>query len=106
MKGMITEIQRFSLMDGPGIRSTVFLKGCSLRCLWCHNPETLSTKQELMFYPSKCNDCGKCYVKSKSNVSIIDSTGRRRWQTDCFADALVPVSKEMSCLLYTSPSPR
>lgn len=41
MKGIVTEIERFSLRDGPGIRTTVFLKGCNMRCKWCHNPETL-----------------------------------------------------------------
>lgn len=50
MKGMVADIQRFSLHDGPGIRSTVFLKGCSLRCGWCHNPETLNPRQERMVF--------------------------------------------------------
>ena len=44
MDGMITDIQRFSLKDGPGIRTTVFLKGCNMRCTWCHNPETQEWK--------------------------------------------------------------
>ena len=56
----IFDIQRFSLHDGPGIRTTVFFKGCSLRCLWCHNPESQSPAPELMFYKEKCTGCGAC----------------------------------------------
>ncbi|MEN3011142.1 MAG: glycyl-radical enzyme activating protein [Candidatus Bipolaricaulaceae bacterium] len=58
--GIVFDIQRFSLHDGPGIRTTVFLKGCPLRCLWCHNPEGLSPKPELMFFDYKCLGCGTC----------------------------------------------
>ena len=57
--GLITDIQRFSVDDGPGIRTTVFLKGCPLRCLWCHNPETQSTEVELRCVGSECESWGK-----------------------------------------------
>ena len=60
MTGTVFNIQRFSIHDGPGIRTTVFLKGCGLRCLWCHNPESQRTEPELMFWRSKCTSCGKC----------------------------------------------
>lgn len=60
MKGNIFDIQRFSIHDGPGIRTTVFVKGCPLRCLWCHNPESQRPEKELMFYQNKCVGCGKC----------------------------------------------
>lgn len=60
MYGTIINIQKFSLNDGPGIRTTVFLKGCPLKCLWCHNPETQCRKPELMFYRNKCKNCGNC----------------------------------------------
>lgn len=60
MCGLITEIQRFSLNDGPGIRTTIFLKGCNLHCAWCHNPETVREAKELMFYPANCIGCGHC----------------------------------------------
>lgn len=56
----ITEIQRFCMHDGPGIRTTVFLKGCPLRCAWCHNPETQKGHSEIMYYPVKCIGCGAC----------------------------------------------
>jgi len=60
VKAVITDIQRFSLHDGPGIRTTVFLKGCNLRCAWCHNPETLSFEVQTLLYPEKCIHCGLC----------------------------------------------
>lgn len=60
MKAIITDIQRFSLHDGPGIRTTVFFKGCNLRCAWCHNPETLTAPAQEAFYPAKCIHCGHC----------------------------------------------
>lgn len=60
IQGTIFNIQKFSIHDGPGIRTTVFFKGCPLRCLWCHNPESLSNKVQVMINSSKCNLCGKC----------------------------------------------
>lgn len=60
MNGMITEIERFALNDGPGIRTTVFFKGCNMRCAWCHNPETINPGRELHYYESKCIGCYKC----------------------------------------------
>ena len=60
MKARITDIKPMAIHDGPGIRTTVFLKGCSLRCLWCHNPETLSGKPQLAWYENKCIGCMGC----------------------------------------------
>ena len=60
MKGVITQIQRFSVHDGPGIRTTVFMKGCNLRCIWCHNPETYSPGIQLQHFENRCGLCGKC----------------------------------------------
>ena len=59
-KGTIFNIQKFSVHDGPGIRTTVFLKGCPLRCKWCHNPEGQSMAKELVMYDSRCVKCGLC----------------------------------------------
>lgn len=60
MKGIIFDIEHGSFVDGPGIRTTVFFKGCNLRCAWCHNPESQSSKPQMMFYKDKCIGCGKC----------------------------------------------
>ena len=79
--GRIFDIQRFSIHDGPGIRTTVFLKGCPLRCVWCHNPEGISPSPTISFLPEKCLGCGECVrvcpqgahhlVASESNGSAI-----------------------------------
>lgn len=71
MYGMITDIQRFSLNDGPGIRTTVFLKGCNLHCAWCHNPETIRKKNELMVSPANCIGCGHCVPVCPSGARSI-----------------------------------
>ena len=60
MKAIIFDIQRNSFVDGPGIRTTVFFKGCNLKCRWCHNPESQSPKRQMMVYKNKCIGCGKC----------------------------------------------
>jgi pyruvate formate lyase activating enzyme len=60
LKGTVFNIQRFSVHDGPGIRTTIFLKGCGLRCFWCHNPEGVRASPEVQFYPERCIDCGAC----------------------------------------------
>lgn len=60
VKGHIFNIQSYSIHDGPGIRSTVFVKGCPLNCIWCQNPESKKSQPELMFYAQKCVRCGTC----------------------------------------------
>lgn len=60
MKGIIFDIKEFALHDGGGIRTTVFLKGCPLRCIWCHNPEGLSPRRELYLKQNGCLHCGLC----------------------------------------------
>ncbi len=63
MKGVIFDIKEMAVHDGPGIRTTVFLKGCPLRCKWCHNPEGLSSEPQLMFKEARCIKCGRCMTK-------------------------------------------
>lgn len=60
INGLITGVQRFSLHDGPGIRTTVFFKGCALRCRWCHNPETFAAGPETLFFKERCISCHRC----------------------------------------------
>ena len=67
-KGIFFDIQRASLHDGPGIRTTVFLKGCPLRCLWCHNPEAVAFERQLFFYYDKCVGCETCATVCEQRV--------------------------------------
>lgn len=62
VSGIIFNVQRFSTEDGPGLRTTAFLKGCPLRCRWCHNPEGLSPKPDLVWYRVKCQGYGDCVM--------------------------------------------
>lgn len=82
MKGMISGIKRMEIHDGDGLRTTVFFKGCPLRCIWCHNPESLSFEKQIAFFQNKCISCGIC--KNERNeeaaqrcpVSAIEVYGR------------------------------
>ncbi|MBQ7293549.1 MAG: glycyl-radical enzyme activating protein [Clostridia bacterium] len=104
--GLITDIQRFSLNDGPGIRTTVFFKGCNMRCEWCHNPETICHQKEIMFYANKCIGCGKCFEicpagvhKAVDGIHVIDRekcTLCGKCVENCYAEALVFSAKEMT----------
>ncbi len=88
----ITEIQRFSLQDGPGIRTTIFIKGCPLKCPWCHNPETQNPKQEFYYYPDKCTACGRCAEVCPTGASLL-TTG-----SDGATILTIDRSKCQSCL--------
>ncbi len=70
---LIFDINRSALDDGPGIRTTVFFKGCPLRCIWCQNPESMDTGAETAFYPDLCINCGDCRKVCPENAIILDS---------------------------------
>ena len=106
MNGIVFNIQRFSIHDGPGIRTTVFLKGCSLHCFWCHNPEGIRRQPELEVYPELCIGCGECLQVCPVHAhSLID--GRKHFERslcrscgacaeNCFSNALVMVGQRMT----------
>jgi len=75
MKATIFEIKRFAVHDGDGIRTTVFFKGCPLRCVWCHNPEGLSFAPQEAFYAHKCIGCGEC---KRENFELGNCLGEAR----------------------------
>ena len=109
MLGLITDIQRFSVHDGPGIRTTVFLKGCQLHCTWCHNPETIRPRPELEWHPERCIGCGACRAACPQGIVPLAAAagGQPILSRDlctacgacaraCCADARVLVGREMS----------
>lgn len=102
MEGMIFNIQRFSIHDGPGARTTVFFKGCNLKCKWCHNPESISTKVQIEFNQERCIGCGACFKVCPNCAHYLDENkvhGINRIKCDgcllcteiCYANALVAV---------------
>lgn len=106
MQGVVFNIQRFSLFDGPGIRTVVFLKGCPLRCKWCHNPEGLKSKPQVMFNPSRCIACGACSVACDNGQHIMkdgvhvftrnNCVDCGKCAAECYSDALSVAGKYMT----------
>lgn len=106
MKAKITTIQRMSLHDGPGIRSTLFLKGCNFRCSWCHNPETLKSASQLQHISSKCVSCGSCVQHCPEGALAVGDGGLvvdrglciscGKCETACLHGALNIIGKEIS----------
>ncbi|MEE3664264.1 glycyl-radical enzyme activating protein [Brenneria sp. g21c3] len=74
-QGVIFDIQHFSLHDGPGVRSTVFFKGCPLSCLWCANPESQRRKPELLYFAANCVSCGACVAACQSGALSLAEKG-------------------------------
>lgn len=102
--GIITDIKRFEINDGDGIRTTVFLKGCSLKCLWCHNPEGILSDLQLSYNKYKCINCGECAVVCEAH-SIVGGrhifdrnrcTGLGRCEPVCLGNALKFYGRETS----------
>lgn len=81
--GTITNIQKFSLHDGPGIRTTIFFKGCPLRCFWCHNPETHSINHQIIYFEERCTGCGVCARRCPENAIEIKDNRSVRDNNKC-----------------------
>ncbi len=94
MTATVFDIQRGSYVDGPGIRTAVFFKGCNLRCAWCHNPESQLEKRQLMVYKNKCTGCGKCKEKCPNALETCNLCGK--CELYCPHDARSICGKEMT----------
>ena len=93
MKAKIFEIKRFAVHDGDGIRTTVFFKGCPLRCVWCHNPEGLSFDYEEAFYEHKCIGCGECKKEGFTSEYCLGEA-RVKYGRDVTVEELLPLLLE------------
>lgn len=93
MKALISDIKRFAVHDGDGIRTTVFFKGCPLKCVWCHNPESISFKPQTAFYENKCIGCGEC---KKEDFTVEGCLGEARvlYGKEVSAEELLPLLLE------------
>lgn len=81
----VFEIEKFATKDGPGIRTTVFLKGCPLRCKWCHNPESWESRPQLLFNGEKCVRCGMCAATCMHGTHLVDAVRHDLDRAKCVA---------------------
>lgn len=106
-KGLIFDIKKLAVHDGPGIRTTVFFKGCPLNCWWCHNPEAIHPDPELVWFEIKCIGCGECFAVCPQHVHEALSDGTRAYHRErcllcgkcvetCYAEALVMEGRKVT----------
>ncbi|NLY71659.1 MAG: glycyl-radical enzyme activating protein [Clostridiales bacterium] len=104
---LVGSLQKFSIEDGPGIRTTIFFKGCPLNCKWCHNPELIDPRQQLIQSPNNCIGCGYCIKVCPNDAVTMDPEegiviDRAKCDVclkcadECYAEALRPVAKPMT----------
>ncbi len=98
VKSVVFDVKRFAIHDGPGIRTTAFLKGCPLQCRWCHNPEGQARKPELVIHESRCIGCGACLdacpegaVSWNETLAVTD----RRLDRVCPLTGVLPPSAQL-----------
>jgi glycyl-radical enzyme activating protein len=111
--GLVFDIQRFAVHDGPGIRTTVFLKGCPLRCLWCHNPESIDPRPEIAWRPERCIGCLACVGvcphgchRAEAGGHVFDRASCVRCglcTEQCWSGALERVGREMTVAQALEP---
>lgn len=97
-QGLVFGIQHFSVHDGSGIRSNVFLKGCPLRCRWCHNPEGLAMEVQMQYYENKCMKCGKCggVYRNPEKINLETDEKKKEYADQCIYHALEVVGTYMT----------
>ncbi len=106
VRGIIFDIKRFAIHDGPGIRTTVFCKGCPLNCAWCHNPESIDRRPEISFIPDRCIGCGRCFEVCSRQAHRMNGQQRvydrdrcvvcGECAAECYAEALEVVGREVT----------
>ncbi|MCK5200848.1 MAG: glycyl-radical enzyme activating protein, partial [Spirochaetales bacterium] len=104
-RGIIFNIQRYSVNDGPGIRTIVFFKGCSMQCIWCENPESIAFQPQIAFHGNRCINCGICENVCPRDAIIINHANHIDWEkcnncgecvTPCPSEALEMIGRLMT----------